>query len=58
MAKRTRTSSEAAESDVIAGFPHPRQTLELTGQLRLMTLNRIDHLFDDDGPLQSRLGDL
>lgn len=33
-------------------------TLELTKQLRLMTLNRIDHLRDDDGPLASRLGDL
>jgi len=32
--------------------------LEFNGRLRLMTLNRIDHLRDEDGPLASRLGDL
>ncbi|MCE9607982.1 MAG: histidine phosphatase family protein [Planctomycetia bacterium] len=32
--------------------------LEFTGQIRLMSLNQIDHLRDADGTLQSRLGDL
>lgn len=33
-------------------------TLELNGQLRLLTLNRIDHLRDADGELFTRMGDL
>lgn len=32
--------------------------LEFNGQIRLMSLNEINHLRDGDGTLQSRLGDL
>lgn len=48
----------AAERSPFILYNGSISTLEFNGQVRLLTLNRIDHLRDADGELGTRMGDL